>query len=215
MLRVIGARRHLALAFSVIALIVSAGSAGYAAATVGSADIVDNSIRSVDLKDGAAVKGVDVVNDSLTGADIRESTLVGVAHAVHWSVSASTSTAFTTLLTVAGMKIQGSCTHPGAGNTLVLRKVGPAGIEERDTRSTLTASGGSEDHPSLETGSASLPAGSANLLDISVANGSYQRVIGTFYLQWQSHLAVLELDNVNSAAATHSCFTIGTITLGA
>ena len=36
---------------------------------------INNSLKSADLKDGAAVRGVDVINNSLTGADIDESTL--------------------------------------------------------------------------------------------------------------------------------------------
>lgn len=64
-----------------IALIMATSGTAYAAATIGSEDVVNDSIRSVDLKDGSAVRSEDVVNDSepgggLTGKDIRESTLV-------------------------------------------------------------------------------------------------------------------------------------------
>jgi hypothetical protein len=58
-----------------LALMLASTSVAYAAATIGSPEVIDNSLKSVDLKDGMAVKGVDVVNDSLTGADINESTL--------------------------------------------------------------------------------------------------------------------------------------------
>jgi hypothetical protein len=214
MLRVIGARRHLALAVSVIALVLSAGTAGYAAATIGSADIVDNSIRSVDLKDGAAVKGVDVVNDSLTGADIRESTLVGVAHAVRWSVDATTPETFTPLLTLGGMRFDASCTLFASGTHIVMRKHGPAAIVDWDLRDATTPNGHPE-KPTDETGSRSVPTGAAALVDNGIANGYYSRDVGTYYLEWGTHLAILELDEVNSAAATHSCFIAGTITLGA
>jgi hypothetical protein len=54
------------------------GGIAYAANTIGSADVIDNSLRSVDLKTDQGVKGVDVVPDSLTGADVNESTLQGV-----------------------------------------------------------------------------------------------------------------------------------------
>jgi len=43
---------------------------------IGSAEIKDNSIRSRDLRDGAAVRGVDVVADSLGRRQIKESALV-------------------------------------------------------------------------------------------------------------------------------------------
>jgi hypothetical protein len=63
-----------------VALLLAMSGTAYAAATVGSGDVVDDSLRSVDLKDGAAVRSEDVVNDSfsgggLTGQDIREGTL--------------------------------------------------------------------------------------------------------------------------------------------
>lgn len=62
-----------------------AGSA-YAVASINSADVVDNSLRSVDLKNGAAVKSEDVVNDTVTGGglagpDIKELTLAKVPNA--------------------------------------------------------------------------------------------------------------------------------------
>jgi hypothetical protein len=55
--------------------LVLTGGVAYAANTIGSSDVIDNSLRSIDLKNGAGVKGVDVVDDSLTGDDIIESSL--------------------------------------------------------------------------------------------------------------------------------------------
>jgi hypothetical protein len=65
---------------STLALFLALGGTAYAAG-IGSADVADNSLKSIDLKDGKGVAGVDVVNDSLTGADIRESKLGKVANA--------------------------------------------------------------------------------------------------------------------------------------
>lgn len=81
-----------------LALFVALGGTAYAAATIGSADIIDNSVASVDLKnndvlaadvlDGTlggldvfngSLTGTDVSNDSLTGADIKEASLAGLA----------------------------------------------------------------------------------------------------------------------------------------
>ncbi len=64
-----------------LALVLASSGVAYAAATVGSAEVVNNSLKSIDLKDGYAVKGVDVIDDSLTGADIAEVTLQGMPHA--------------------------------------------------------------------------------------------------------------------------------------
>jgi hypothetical protein len=62
---------------STLALFVALGT-GTAYAThlvVRSSDVVNDTLLSEDLKNGAAVKGKDVVLDSLRGPDIKESTL--------------------------------------------------------------------------------------------------------------------------------------------
>jgi hypothetical protein len=66
-------------------LVLTTGTAWATHLVVNSSDVVDESLVSADLKNGAAVKTVDVMDasltgtdvgqDSLTGADIKESTL--------------------------------------------------------------------------------------------------------------------------------------------
>jgi hypothetical protein len=76
-------RSHLTYAnvISTLALfLVLSGGVVYAANTVGSADVIDNSLQSADLKDNAGVKSADVVNDTTTGgglaaADLRPSSV--------------------------------------------------------------------------------------------------------------------------------------------
>jgi hypothetical protein len=46
--------------------------------SVGSKTVKDNKLKTVDLKDGAAVAGIDVIDDTLTGDDVDESTLAQV-----------------------------------------------------------------------------------------------------------------------------------------
>src|SRR5918912_1398017 len=65
-----------------LALFVALRGTSYAAATIGSAQVVDNSLQSRDLKDNAAVRTQDVVNDNvvgggLVGADVRNNSLTG------------------------------------------------------------------------------------------------------------------------------------------
>ena len=69
--------RHLSYAnvMATLAVVTALAGSAYAAATVNSRDVVDNSLKSVDLKNGRGVKGADVRNDTLTGADIVEGTL--------------------------------------------------------------------------------------------------------------------------------------------
>ena len=61
------AHKH-ATVVAYVALVVALSGSAYAVGTVTSADIVNDTIRSADLKNGAAVKSVDV-KDALSGSD--------------------------------------------------------------------------------------------------------------------------------------------------
>jgi hypothetical protein len=50
--------------------LVLSGGVAYAANTIGSADVINNSLQSADLKDNAAVKSVDVRDDTLPGGGL-------------------------------------------------------------------------------------------------------------------------------------------------
>lgn len=63
---------------SMIALFVALGGGAYAAAKVNSAAVQNNTLKSTDLKNKKAVKGIDVVDNSLSGADVNEGSLSGV-----------------------------------------------------------------------------------------------------------------------------------------
>ena len=49
-----------------------AGGVAYAANTVGSADVIDNSLQSADLRNNQAVQTADVRNGSLNDEDVGE-----------------------------------------------------------------------------------------------------------------------------------------------
>lgn len=51
-------------------VLVLGGGAAYAADTIGSSDVIDNSLLSADLKNNRAVRSADVRSESLTGADV-------------------------------------------------------------------------------------------------------------------------------------------------
>jgi hypothetical protein len=61
---------------ALIALFVAMGGVGYAAATIGSAQIKNNSIRGKDIRN-SSVTGKDVKNSGLTGKDVKNSSLSG------------------------------------------------------------------------------------------------------------------------------------------
>ena len=87
-----------AMVVALIALFVALGGTSYAALRIGSKQIVNNSIRSIDVRDNTlrgkdvlngGLTGKDVANDSLTGADIFETSLGTVPTAVN-ATNAST-----------------------------------------------------------------------------------------------------------------------------
>ena len=62
---------------STVALVAALGmGGGYAVDRIGSRDIKDNSVRSVDLRNGKGVRGVDVKRNSLGRRQINEKSLV-------------------------------------------------------------------------------------------------------------------------------------------
>ncbi len=68
-------RPNYAEVMSTLAFFVAVGGVGWAAATINSADVVNESLRSKDLKDNKAVKSADVALNALTGEDIDEDSL--------------------------------------------------------------------------------------------------------------------------------------------
>ena len=64
------------VAYLALFLVLATGSA-YAAATIGSDDVVNGSLQSIDLKNNGGAKGSDVAGNSLTGGDFRTGSLNG------------------------------------------------------------------------------------------------------------------------------------------
>jgi hypothetical protein len=58
------------------ALFVALGGVGYAAATIGSSQIKNNSVRGKDIRN-STITGKDVKNSGLTGSDVKNSSLGG------------------------------------------------------------------------------------------------------------------------------------------
>ena len=70
-------RRHLSYAnvISTLALFVALGGGAYAIDEVNSHEIANGTIKSIDLKNGKAVRGADVKRNGLRGKQIKERTL--------------------------------------------------------------------------------------------------------------------------------------------
>jgi hypothetical protein len=80
--RIASRRPSVSLVIACLALFVALGGVGYAAATIGSAAIVDNSIRGKDVRN-ETLRGKDVRTDTLKGADIDEPSLAKVPSAAN------------------------------------------------------------------------------------------------------------------------------------
>ena len=63
------------LVVAYLALFLTLAGTAIAAATIGSGDVINGSIKSIDLKDNGGVKGVDVRNRSLGGGDVAAGSL--------------------------------------------------------------------------------------------------------------------------------------------
>ena len=70
------ASRH-AHVVAYLALFCALAGSAWAAATIGSGDVVNNSLKSVDLRNNGGVKSPDVRNSSLGGGDVRNGSLAG------------------------------------------------------------------------------------------------------------------------------------------
>jgi hypothetical protein len=85
-----------------VALFFVLSGTAYAAGTIGSSQIANNSLKSIDLKNGAGVSGGDVVPDSLTGAQVDESTLRGIGLVAHARGGVQSATASPTTYALTG-----------------------------------------------------------------------------------------------------------------
>src|SRR3954452_13698656 len=65
-----------AMIVACISLFVAVGGVGYAAATIGSGQIKNNSVRGKDIRN-STITGKDVKNSGLTGTDVKNSSLAG------------------------------------------------------------------------------------------------------------------------------------------
>ena len=88
MSRIASRRQSASLVIACLALFVALGGVGYAAATIGSAAIVDNSLRSKDVRNND-LRGKDVRTNTLKGADVDESTLGKVPSAANADAAAT------------------------------------------------------------------------------------------------------------------------------
>jgi len=80
------------LVIKTVALFVALGGVSYAAATIGSAEIKNNSVRSKDVKNGD-LRGKDLKKDTIGGSRVLESSLGKVPSAAQADTAASATTA--------------------------------------------------------------------------------------------------------------------------
>jgi hypothetical protein len=147
---------------ALLALFVALGGSSYAALRVGSAQIVNNSVRSKDIRNNdvrgkdirnSTIGGRDVARDALTGSDIRESSLGRVPVAGAALVASSTRSVQTsgvrtvaegvarvTLATYGPFKILGSCAADG---TSTVARLSMTSTEPNSSLAASSSSAGS------------------------------------------------------------------------
>jgi hypothetical protein len=207
-----------------LALLLASSTAAYAAATIGSAQVIDNSLKSVDLANGAAVGGVDVINDSLTGADVREESLNGVARAIIYrEIPDQTVGPMKLVASAGGYDLLTDCRK--ARNFFLSMQLwvrGPSGavqwhysVWEKDNPNSGGQTGS---YP----GGASLPSGSATVVlrpvDFDPTNprlfarpNEYTRFVGEWTVVSGASLVKFDLHGIiDDRSATQSCSIFGT-----
>jgi hypothetical protein len=195
-----------------LALLLASSTAVYAAATIGSPEVINNSLQSVDLKDGAAVGGADVINDSLKGADIQEATLSGVGRKIVWSKSATLDETKATVLTVGGYTLKANCyTSTFGGLLFSLWTKGPAG----DFQAFPMESRDDLDHAMSPYGGVIPSATDTEVAGATVADSHYLRGDGSVWIHSGSTLLQLDIHYLlDKRGSTGICTLYGVATIG-
>ena len=206
---------------SVIALFVALGGTAWAAAKINSEDVADNSLKSVDLKDGKGVKDADVVPDSLSGAAIDEASLSQVPSAASsqnvqtliFEEAAGPGGTPTVVATIGPYTLKADCVT--APTVLRLLAHGPAGTADYMYHH-VTNDTGTYDHRS---GFVQMPADTDTEIAANVgpAPGAKQRIAGTVMLKSGSTVVQVDFNGIadrDSGGFGEQCVLYGTATMG-
>ncbi len=211
LLRRVLARHSMIAAY--LALLLASSTAAYAAATIGSPEVINNSLQSVDLKDGAAVGSVDVINDTLNGVDINEATLNGVGRKLLYSTAATEAAPRTTIATVSGYSIKGRC-YGGSAETYVgLWVNGPAG----DFQGSMWWWSNDNDqvaNAQPDAGGGFITAATDTFMtDRYIQTGGYVRGAGTWWIHSGTTLLEVSIHAfADRRTSPGNCFIYGTVT---
>lgn len=227
-----------ALVISLLALFVSIGGVGYAAATIGTDDIENgavttgklhgNAVTSPKIANGGvsgldiasqAVNGQKVQDNSLTGADVNEATLGTVRNATRtggmrvqkFSVTPEESTALTTVATVGTLDLKFGCDSSGGPLFTVAAK---SGAPAQGTKGSFID--GAEQPHSVASGT--IPPAGVTVLTGSTpsANGSINASTAggqVTTVQWSARSSVLQIPGGGNPDPDH-CFFYGTAISG-
>jgi hypothetical protein len=196
-----------------LALFFALGGTAYAAATIGSPEVKDNSLQSIDLKDGSAVKGVDVIDNSLTGVDINEATLTGVAHRVFLQGTATTAdpAPIATIGVAAPYTIKATCDGRSNRVQAILTVRGPAGMARGDFTSFVN-----DDAANVQFGALSrnvTPAEDTPFLFVTSATQFVRASTSIWFVSGQT-VAELRVHVIaDNTEGSRGCLVVGTLTV--
>jgi hypothetical protein len=194
-----------------LALLLASSTATYAAATIGSPEVINNSLQSVDLKDGAAVTGADIVNESVLGADVNEASLSGVGRKLLFSANAGTGK--TNIATVAGYTFKATCENPDIGNGLfaTMWVKGPAG----DYQYFLSHRVNDQGDVGMESGGEVLAASTdSRLFALGVDHLQYRRATFQFWLHSGATVLLVDVHAFADNRSSGACTIYGMVTKG-
>ena len=119
---------------SLALFLVLAGGTAYATGTIGSADVIDNSLQSIDLKNNAAVKSADVRNDTSSAGGLAQEDLADGSVGGGEVIDGSLSSAETDPLVASGNKFSAVAIEisAAAGDASFQKPWGPSELRIKD-----------------------------------------------------------------------------------
>jgi hypothetical protein len=181
-----------AMVVALIALFAGTGGVGYAAATIDSGDILNNTIRSGDVLN-RHLRAEDVKKNSLGGGVIKESSLAKVPSAGSADTAQQATNAQDAVNAQNAANAQNAVNAQSAVNAQTSAAVGPNGVDQAALQSN-SVNGPKIDSVVIRSETISVASNDGELLDVSCQSGEQMLNGGAFWSGAQS----ADLQIVNS-----------------
>jgi hypothetical protein len=166
---ILSRRPSAAMVVALIALFAATGGVGYAAATIDSGDILNNSIRSKDVHN-RDLRATDIKKDSLGGGVIKESSLGKVPSAGSADTAQQASNAQDAVNAQNSVNAQNAANAQSAANAQNAATVGPNGVGPAALQ-TNSVSGPKLGSVIVRTDTVSVPSAASDGLELGCQAG--------------------------------------------